>query len=215
MEMTFDFPAASAASPALADLDLVPVLDRAIAAAARVFEALPHAIVVVDRRGRLVAANKAARALPDGLTAIARASADLIGQVETLSAPVGQAVTRPGSTLWLVASRLDGDMNDGELFVITACDAVAPHPVTEGVIAQLCGLTRCEARAARLVLQGAAPKVMARLLGVSLATVKTHLHRVFAKTGTSGQADLARRLARLMPPVTVELSPGPTTMRVG
>ena len=106
---------------------------------------------------------------------------------------------------------MDGDSADRELFTVTVCDALAPHPVTAGVIAQLCGLTRCEATAARMILQGAAPKTMARALGVSLATVKTHLHRVFSKTGAAGQADLARRLARLLPPTVSDalLSPQP------
>ena len=207
MEMTLDFPATRTATPALVDLDLTPVLDRAVSAAARVFETLPHAIAVVDRRGRLVAANAAARHLPECLPAIARASSDLIASLESTTGPVGRVISGSRSTLWLVAAHLDGD--PGELFTVTACDAVAPHPLTVGVIAQLCGLTRCEATAARLVLQGAAPKVMARVLGVSLATVKTHLHRVFSKTGAAGQADLARRLARVMPPVMLpEMAPG-------
>ena len=38
---------------------------------------------------------------------------------------------------------------------------------------------------------GGLPKV-ARTLGISETTVKTHLHRVFAKTGTDRQADLVR-----------------------
>ncbi len=211
MEMTLDFPATRTTASALVDLELTPVLDRAVAAAARVFEALPHAIAVIDIRGRLVAANSAARNLPDCLSAIARAGTELIARLEIEPGPVGLAVSRPSSMLWLVAARMDGDSGDRELFTVTVCDALAPHPVTAGVIAQLCGLTRCEATAARMILQGAAPKTMARALGVSLATVKTHLHRVFSKTGAAGQADLARRLARLLPPTVNDalLSPQP------
>ncbi len=211
MEMTLDFPATRTTASALVDLELTPVLDRAVAAAARVFEALPHAIAVIDIRGRLVAANCAARNLPDCLSAIARAGSEVIARLEIEPGPVGLAVSRPSSMLWLVAARMDGDSGDRELFTVTVCDALAPHPVTAGVIAQLCGLTRCEATAARMILQGAAPKTMARALGVSLATVKTHLHRVFSKTGAAGQADLARRLARLLPPTVSDalLSPQP------
>jgi len=209
MEMTLDFPAARTTASALADRELTPVLDRAVAAAARVFESLPHAIAVIDIRGRLVAANSAARHLPDCLSAIARAGAELIARLEIEPGPVGLAVSRPNSMLWLVAARMDGESGDRELFTVTVCDALAPHPITAGVIAQLCGLTRCEATAARMILQGAAPKTMARALGVSLATVKTHLHRVFSKTGAAGQADLARRLARLLPPTTTDALASP------
>jgi DNA-binding CsgD family transcriptional regulator len=48
-----------------------------------------------------------------------------------------------------------------------------------------------------MVADGLVPKAIARRLDVSLATVKTHLHRLFRKTGTRGQADIARRVSRL------------------
>ena len=38
-------------------------------------------------------------------------------------------------------------------------------------------------------------------LGVAETTVKTHLHRVFAKTGTSRQADLVRLVAGYASPL--------------
>ncbi len=205
MEMTLDFPAARTTSSTMADFELAPVLDRAVAAAARVFETLPHAIAVIDGRGRLVAANGAARNLPDCLSAIARSGTELVARLEAQSGPIGQAVSRSSTVLWLIAARLEGGSRDDELFTVTVCDALAPHPLPASVIGQLCGLTRCEAMAARMVLQGAAPKTMARVLGVSLATVKTHLHRVFTKTGAVGQSDLARRLARLLPPIVIDM----------
>jgi FixJ family two-component response regulator len=46
---------------------------------------------------------------------------------------------------------------------------------------------------------GGLPKV-ARTLGISETTVKTHLHRVFAKTGTDRQADLVRLVAGFVSP---------------
>ena len=49
MEMSLDFPAARTIASALADLELTPVLDRAVAAATRVFETLPHGIAVIGR----------------------------------------------------------------------------------------------------------------------------------------------------------------------
>jgi DNA-binding CsgD family transcriptional regulator len=38
-------------------------------------------------------------------------------------------------------------------------------------------------------------------LGISQATVKTHLHRLFRKTGTARQADLVRLVAEFADPL--------------
>jgi DNA-binding CsgD family transcriptional regulator len=41
----------------------------------------------------------------------------------------------------------------------------------------------------------------AEALGIGQATVKTHLHRLFRKTGTNRQADLVRLVAGFSPPL--------------
>jgi DNA-binding CsgD family transcriptional regulator/PAS domain-containing protein len=62
-------------------------------------------------------------------------------------------------------------------------------------------LTSGELRVLMAVIEiGGLPKV-ARTLGISETTVKTHLHRVFAKTGTNRQADLVRLVAGFVSPV--------------
>lgn len=58
------------------------------------------------------------------------------------------------------------------------------------------GLTRAEARVAVLIAQGLVPKEAAAALGTSWNTVRTQLCRVFAKTGTTRQLELARLLER-------------------
>jgi DNA-binding CsgD family transcriptional regulator len=42
---------------------------------------------------------------------------------------------------------------------------------------------------------------VAELLGLSQATVKTHLRQIFAKTGVSRQADLVKLVAGFISPV--------------
>lgn len=72
-----------------------------------------------------------------------------------------------------------------------------PHqrPLTsEQTLRTLYGLTAAEARTARALLAGHEPREIADQLGVGLATVRTHLHHVYDKTGTSRQADLVRLL---------------------
>ena len=59
------------------------------------------------------------------------------------------------------------------------------------------GLTAAEARVAGLVASGMGGPQIAKVLGVTPATVKTHLARCFEKTGIHTQAGLARLLSAL------------------
>jgi DNA-binding CsgD family transcriptional regulator len=51
-----------------------------------------------------------------------------------------------------------------------------------------------------IVEAGGVPDV-ANMLGISQATVKTHLQRIFDKTGTARQADLVKLIAGLAGPI--------------
>ncbi len=64
-----------------------------------------------------------------------------------------------------------------------------------GILAGLFDLTGAEARVAREIAGGATPEETAIRLGISIETVRTHLKRIFAKTGTHRQADLVRLLS--------------------
>jgi DNA-binding CsgD family transcriptional regulator len=66
----------------------------------------------------------------------------------------------------------------------------APPPLES--IAKLYKLTASEVRVLDAVLKVTGIKAMADMLGVSQATVKTHLHNVFRKTGTGRQSDLVK-----------------------
>lgn len=59
------------------------------------------------------------------------------------------------------------------------------------------GLTLTEARVALAVASGITISATARRLKVSVNTVKTHLRRVYEKTGTSRQAELSRLIATI------------------
>lgn len=58
------------------------------------------------------------------------------------------------------------------------------------------GLSQQEARTAVEVMQGRAPAEIAEAFGVSINTVRSHLARCYAKTGTTGQTELAAYLNR-------------------
>lgn len=61
--------------------------------------------------------------------------------------------------------------------------------------------TPAEAQVCVLVVGGLAPREVADALDISLTTTRTHLSRVFAKTGTKNQADLVRFGLTLASPV--------------
>jgi DNA-binding CsgD family transcriptional regulator len=69
----------------------------------------------------------------------------------------------------------------------------APPPLE--AIAKLYKLTASEVRVLDAVLRVNGVKAMAETLGLSQATVKTHLHNVFRKTGTRRQSDLVKVVA--------------------
>jgi DNA-binding CsgD family transcriptional regulator len=68
-------------------------------------------------------------------------------------------------------------------------------------VAHVLPLTPTELRVLLTIMQvGSTPEV-AEALGISEATVKTHLHRLFAKTGTKRQADLVKLVAGYASPL--------------
>ena len=74
-----------------------------------------------------------------------------------------------------------------------------PHPLE--AIAAAYKLTSAEMRVLMAIVQiGGVPEV-APMLGIAETTVKTHLQNVYAKTGTSRQADLVKLVAGYMSPL--------------
>ena len=77
----------------------------------------------------------------------------------------------------------------------------AQIPMMPGeAFAKLYGLTGGELRVLLALAQGLGGKEAADMLGVSEPTVRTHLQRIFSKTGTSRQAELLQLLQSSAPP---------------
>ena len=111
---------------------------------------------------------------------------------ELLRAP--RSADRP--PLDILAVSLDGlDLAQGgaamALFLSDA-DHASETPAT--VLQRLYGLTAAESRVAGEVLRGSGIDEAATHLGLKRETVRTHLKHVFAKVGTTRQADLVRLL---------------------
>lgn len=79
----------------------------------------------------------------------------------------------------------------------------SPVPVAEtGVVSTLFGLTSAEARVFEGIVEGRSITGIAERLGVRESTVRTHLLRVYDKTGLRRQTDLVRMASALAGPAS-------------
>ncbi|WP_375392262.1 helix-turn-helix transcriptional regulator [uncultured Sphingomonas sp.] len=84
---------------------------------------------------------------------------------------------------------------DGILLLLAeAANASVPNA---DLLRLLFDLTPAEARLARLLVEGQALGSTGRSLGITDATARVHLRRIFAKTGVTRQAELVRLLSGL------------------
>jgi DNA-binding CsgD family transcriptional regulator len=79
--------------------------------------------------------------------------------------------------------------------------AALESPSPPEAIARLYNLTPSELRVLLGIVQVGGVPETAEALGVAEATVKTHLHRLFGKTGASRQADLVKLVAGFSNPL--------------
>jgi DNA-binding CsgD family transcriptional regulator len=211
-------------------VDIAKLIDlRSLEAAAFAdsLDGLAAAMILANANGLISHANAAGRSMlaegrvirstGDRLT-IADVQADQTMRDILMSAGAGDAALgAKGIAIPIVA-------RDGERYVAhvlpltsgarrkagTAYSAVAalfvhkatiapPHPIN--ALADAYKLTPAEMRVLMMIVQvGSVPEV-APVLGISETTVKTHLQHVFAKTGTSRQADLVKLVAGYMSPL--------------
>jgi len=186
-----------------------------------VLDHLTVGVVLLDRRAQVVYANAAARRLDSASGAFclrhARIEANAPRQAQQLGklihaalhGMVGGAMSlpRPGDDrpLTVLVSSVRG--RDIERFTnIGLPDAAAllffidPADNARPPVAWLMNaydLTAAEAKVALVTSSGMSVPQTADHLGLSTNTIKTHLRRVFAKTGASRQADLARLMASI------------------
>jgi DNA-binding CsgD family transcriptional regulator len=81
--------------------------------------------------------------------------------------------------------------------IVFLADPESRDDPPEAMLSRLYRLTPAEARLAGLVVQGHTPAEASELLGVSIATVRTQLASIFAKTETSRQSELVRLLLQV------------------
>jgi len=184
----------------------------------------PTGVVMLDGLGRVVLANRAARAMAgrndsfrlgaDGIVALRpkddAALRQLIGAA--LGTSLGRGLSSGGALklprrtakLGYVAMVTPLSRRESVLAqLMPAACVLITDPESEpryspAALRQLYGLTPSEARLAERLMAGDSPERAAQALGVTLATARTYLAAIFRKTETNRQSELVRLL--LAPP---------------
>lgn len=152
-----------------------------------------HGLWRVDNRGRL----EWPQALPASLQSMQRNIAEMSDAAVGERRVQSLEMSRASDTVLLGLLKLDdaaGASAEQQLFGLFLCSAQSrPVPDVES-LRMLLGLTKAEARVARLLAQGLRPEAVADELHVSAATVNFHLRNLFQKTGATRQSDLVAQV---------------------
>jgi DNA-binding CsgD family transcriptional regulator len=84
---------------------------------------------------------------------------------------------------------------------IFVAPATSPPRLPGDALALLCELTPAELRIFELIVEGRTQREIASDLSIAPSTVKTHLLRVFEKTGCNRQASLVKLATSMAPPL--------------
>jgi DNA-binding CsgD family transcriptional regulator len=191
-------------------------------------DGLASGMFLVDARGRLVHANAAGAAMLDlgipvrlregRLAAVDRTAWTTLSEVFLAAGNGDAAVGVQGISVAIPAP--DGQHFVAHVLPLTsgnrrragadyaAVAAVFIHraaldlPVAPEVIAKTFGLTLSELWVLVTIVQAGGVAETAEALGVAETTVKTHLSRLFQKTGSARQADLVKLVAGFQSPLT-------------
>lgn len=155
--------------------------------------------VLCSRGGRLVAGDpQANRSLRLALTAT-EGPADIMRGPLPLTAPDGtRRIGHVRPLKPVVRSYGDGPQEALAAVLVYKAGMECPRP--PDVIARFYNLTPTELRILLAIVEiGGAPEVAAKL-GIAPSTVRTHVGRLFEKTGTKRQAELVRLVAGFASP---------------
>lgn len=187
-----------------------------------VLEAVATPIVIADRQLNLLHANAAATQLlargdPLSLTGHRLATSTPVA-TQALALAVAQAARQEASldrrgiaiplldqggapralhVLPLGGGKLRAGLMPEAVAAIFVSAGTSRPASTGAMVADLFGLTPTETRIFDLIAAGHTPGEAATHLGLGVSTVRSHLLRIYDKTGTHRQADLARMAAGL------------------
>lgn len=191
-------------------------------------DGLASGMFLVDARGRVVHANAAGTAmLADGdvvrqrdgrVVPVDRAAGAALAEVFSAADEGDGAVGSRGISVAMQGDegenyvahvlpltsgqRRSTGMNYSAVAALFIHRATLDTPAAPEVIAKTFGLTLSELRVLVAIVQVGGVPETAEALGIGEATVKTHLHRVFSKTGTARQAELVKLVAGFASPLS-------------
>lgn len=181
------------------------------------FDALPHAIALVDARRRILYANAAMETLLVGRRGLRSCQGELMATdsdaqqrfaAHVVAAFAPNSASRDGLEPVLLGGR-DGRLSlraipvqgamapflparQTALLMVTECSG--QRVVSRAAIVQFFGCTPSEARLAQLLAEGNELREAARAMGVTYGTARGYLKLVFQKTGVRTQAQLVGRI---------------------
>ena len=186
-------------------------------------DSLSEGVVLTDASARVLFANRAAEAMfarsdgigvdRSGLCAASATHTMALRRLIAVSARPGEAA-EPGGSLLLdrpsgrrplsvivapMRREAPWSLVAPPLAIIFVADPERDAEIPEPLLRALYGMTPTEAAVARLIAKGRGVKAAARAMGIAPSTARTHLHRVFAKTETGRQAELAHLLNQIAP----------------
>ncbi|ESY75576.1 LuxR family transcriptional regulator [Mesorhizobium sp. LNHC221B00] len=159
---------------------------------------------ILSRNGVLQVQNPAvARALLEAIASAA--SADFLLGSRGIGLPVS-ALGQPPAVAYVLplsegTARAAFQPACAAVFVSTTTSS---SPLPEAVLTTLFDLTPAEARVLLRIGSGLSASKSAVSLGIGENTLKTHLNRIFAKTGTRRQADLVKLVSDMGTPLAVQ-----------
>lgn len=176
---------------------------------------LDQGVLIVDCKARVIFANKAVdRAFGDGLkivddmlcansasetallrSSIASGATDSLGQSRD-TVTISRGPFRMPLSLLVIPLRSEVNwiarhQQAVAVFITDPEKAVGPDG---NQLQKQFGLTRAEALLVRELIEGSDIQEVADRLRIKIATARTHLHRVLAKTGARSQTDLIRMM---------------------
>ncbi|WP_404333675.1 LuxR C-terminal-related transcriptional regulator [Sphingomonas sp. MMS12-HWE2-04] len=155
--------------------------------------------LIHDRRGLLGTATKpGTRALE---IAIARASTDIstLGR-KGLGIPV-RSDAGPNGALHVLPLRQGSALAPGAVVAVFVAHTDTPFIAPTEIVSALFELTPAEARVFGPIAEGLTVAETAAELGVEQSTVKTHMLRIYEKTGVRRRSELQRMASSLVLPV--------------
>jgi len=164
----------------------------------------------LDRRGRLRPERADARTAFERLIAAAATSARGPGTAPAGTLALRRAVSESPLLLLAVPA---GEVHTGLLasegtVALFATDPRRQAPTDHPTLRGLWGLSPAEVRVARLLVQGRSLPEIAAALEVRPSTVRTHLNRIFDKTGARRQTELVGLLSWSVAALELLASPG-------